>query len=99
MQSKLALRNQFYPQVFNRFCGNLCGVSYGRLAVILGRSLMRYTNFKADQISSTAQIFTSTNPAANPTSRTMFSLTSVGTPDVFFGQEIHNMPFGFIRRA
>ena len=61
-----------------------------------GRSLSRYTNFRPDQTSSMAQIFTSTRPAAKPMSRTIFSLTSVCTPEVFFGQEIQIIPFAFI---
>src|SRR5215813_3379403 len=58
------------------------------------RSLRRRTNFNPDQTSVTAQTFTSTSPAARPVSRTMFSVRSVGTPELFLGQLIQSMPAG-----
>src|SRR5262249_28565926 len=59
-------------------------------------SFNRNTNFNPDQVSSTAQTFTSTSLALRPISRTMFSSKSVGTPAAFFGQEIQSMPSAFI---
>jgi hypothetical protein len=56
------------------------------------RSRSRRTNLSADQVASTAQTFTSTSPSSNPTVRTMFSVRSLATPEVFFGQEIQSMP-------
>jgi hypothetical protein len=58
------------------------------------RSLTRITNLSPDQTSFTAQTFTSTSPAAKPISRTLFSSTSVATPEVFLGQETQSMPAG-----
>src|ERR1700741_959064 len=58
------------------------------------RSLRRRTNFNPDQMSVTAQTFTSTSPAARPISRTMFSFRSVETPEVFLGQLIQSTPAG-----
>ena len=40
-------------------------------------SITRNTNFNPDQVSSTAQTFTSTSPDFRPISRTTCSLTSV----------------------
>src|SRR5215469_6697554 len=45
-------------------------------------------------MSVTAQTFTSTRPAARPISRTIFSVRSVGTPELFFGQLIQSIPAG-----
>src|SRR5262245_37384390 len=58
----------------------------GALGVLGGRnyrdrSFRRYTNFNPDQVSSIAQTFTSTMPAARPILRTMSSVRSVGTPE------------------
>lgn len=58
------------------------------------RSFSRRTNFNPDQMSVTAQTFTSTNPARRPTSRIASSLRSVTTPELFFGQLTHNIPAG-----
>jgi len=58
------------------------------------RSLTRRTNFNPDQISVTAQTFTSTKPAASPISRTRFSSRSDATPELFFGQLTHSIPAG-----
>src|ERR1700758_1534646 len=60
----------------------------------LPRSFKRRTNFNPDQTSVTAQTLTSTNPDASPISRTTFSLKSVATPELFFGQLAHIMPAG-----
>jgi hypothetical protein len=57
------------------------------------RSSLRMTNFRPDQVSSTAQTFTSTRPSGNATALTVSSVTLEDTPDDFFGQEIHIMPF------
>src|SRR5689334_10900993 len=63
------------------------------------RSFTLRTNFRPDHTSDTAHTFTSTSPASSPIRRTSFSFMSVATPDVFFGQEIHNMPDGARRFA
>ena len=57
-------------------------------------SFTRLTNFNPDQTSETAQTFTSTSPDASPISRTTFSVTSVFTPELFFGQLTHSIPAG-----
>src|SRR5580700_9385119 len=62
--------------------------------VFAHRSFTRRTNFNPDQTSVTAHTFTSTSPAASPTSRTVFSSTSVATPELFLGQLTHSMPAG-----
>ena len=54
------------------------------------------TNFSPDHVSSTAQIFTSTNPNGRAAVRTRSSVTVAGTPDAFLGQETQIMPFGAI---
>ena len=59
-----------------------------------GRSFSRKTNFRPDQVSSTAQTFTSTRPAPNPTLRMTSSVRSVLMPEAFFGHEIQSMPSG-----
>ncbi len=59
---------------------------------LFSRSFSRLTNFNPDQISVTAQTFTSTKPAASPMARTTFSSTSVATPEVFLGQLTHSIP-------
>ena len=56
--------------------------------------MTRRTNFNPDQTAVTAQTFTSTNPAARPMSRTMCSVRSVGTPELFLGQLTQSMPAG-----
>src|SRR5215471_16795276 len=58
------------------------------------RSLTRITSFKPDQTSLIAQTLTSTTPAASAMSRITFSVRSVGTPDVFFGQLTQIIPAG-----
>jgi hypothetical protein len=60
----------------------------------LGRFFTGITNFNPDQTSVMAQTFTSTRPTASPLSRIIFSVRSVTTPELFFGQEIHNIPAG-----
>src|SRR5438045_2326164 len=57
------------------------------------RSLSLRTNLSPDHVSSIAHTFTSTRPEASPKSRTIPSLRSLATPDVFFGQATHNIPF------
>ena len=47
----------------------------------------RIINFKPDQVSSTAQTLMSTNPSGRATARITSSVTSVATPDDFFGHE------------
>src|SRR5262245_56356384 len=51
-----------------------------------GRSFTRMTNRRPDQVSSTAQTLLSTRPVARPMGRMMVSVSSVSTPDDFFGQ-------------
>src|SRR6266700_5412000 len=51
------------------------------------RCSRRTINFNPDQVSSTAHTFTSTNPSGSATARITSSVTSVGTPADFFGQE------------
>src|SRR5262249_30275760 len=58
-----------------------------------GRSASRMTNFRPYHVSSIAHTFTSTNPKARPILRTTSSVRSVGLPEAFLGQAIHNMPF------
>jgi hypothetical protein len=52
----------------------------------------RIINFNPDQISSTAQTFTSTKPSGNAISRMTSSVTSVETPEDFFGHETQTIP-------
>lgn len=54
------------------------------------------TSFSPDQVSSIAQTFTSTRPLARAMERITSSVTSVGTLEAFFGQEIQIMPLGMI---
>src|SRR4029077_10066013 len=65
------------------------------------RFIRRTINFSPDQVSSIAHPFTSTNPSGSATARTTFSVTSVGTPDDLFGQEIQTIPVSaiFSRKA
>jgi hypothetical protein len=56
------------------------------------RFSLRTINFNPDQVSSIAHTFTSTNPSGSATARTMSSVTSVGTPADFFGQETQTVP-------
>ena len=63
------------------------------------RSRRRYTKRNPDHVSSTAHTLLSTRPCARPTSRTTFSVRSVATPAVFFGQAIHKPPAGSTARA
>jgi hypothetical protein len=79
-----------YPQVFNRFCGRGKSEAWVRMPYFArdfkcARSLSRKTNLSPDHTSSTAQILTSTNPAASPIVLTVFSERSVVTPELFFG--------------
>ena len=60
------------------------------------RFVRRTINFNPDQVSSIAHTFTSTNPRGSATSRTTFSVTSVGTPDDLFGQETQTVPVSAI---
>ena len=50
-------------------------------------SATRYTNFNADQSSSTAQTLMSTSPDARPDSRTMLPVRSRARSEVFLGQQ------------
>src|ERR1700736_4353762 len=52
----------------------------------------RIINFNPDHVSSTAQTFMSTNPSGNATSRITSSVTSVTTPEDFFGHETQRSP-------
>src|SRR5438132_11012804 len=52
----------------------------------------RIINFNPDQVSSTAQTFTSTNPSGNAISRITSSVTSVEMPEDFFGHETQTVP-------
>src|SRR5437879_5720273 len=56
------------------------------------RCSRRITSFRADQISSTAHTFVSTNPSGKATSRITSSVTSVGIAADFFGQETQSIP-------
>src|ERR1700721_251798 len=58
------------------------------------RSFKRRMNFNPDQMSVIAHTFTSTRPTARPVSRTIFSVTLVATPELFFGQLTQNIPAG-----
>jgi hypothetical protein len=58
------------------------------------RSFSRITNFNPDHTPLTAHTFTSTSPAVRPIARITFSSRSLATPELFFGQLIHNMPAG-----
>src|SRR5215813_15095230 len=61
----------------------------------------RTTNFSPDQVSSIANTFTSANPRGSATARITSSVTSVGTPADFLGQEIQTVPVSetFSRRT
>jgi len=72
----------------------LAGIRY-----FFGRFLTGITNFNPDQTSVTAQTLMSTNPTPSPVSRTRFSLRSVTTPELFFGQAIQSIPAGARARA
>jgi hypothetical protein len=61
---------------------------------LFARSFTGITNFNPDQISVIAHIFMSTNPASRPQPRTRFSVRSVATPELFFGQAIQSIPAG-----
>jgi hypothetical protein len=56
------------------------------MRLIRNYRLRRFINFSPDQVSSTAQTFTSTNPIGRHISRIVSSVMSVGTFDAFFGQ-------------
>src|SRR5438270_4381171 len=56
----------------------------------------RIINFNPDQVSSTAQTFTSTNPSGNAISRITSSVRSVEIPEDFFGHETQTVPFSDI---
>src|SRR6266568_2777569 len=58
------------------------------------RSLFLMTSFSPDHVSVTAQTLTSTNPSGSATARIESSVTSVATPDDFFGHEIQTKPAG-----
>src|SRR6476619_1587732 len=67
---------------------------------LAGAGLARWsrgmTSFKADHVSSMAQTLMSTSPSDSAVSRTTFSVTSVATPEDFFGHDTHTMPPGAI---
>src|ERR1035438_6583987 len=63
-------------------------------AIRVQRSFTRRTNFNPDQTTVTAHTFTSTKPASSPISRTLFSSTSVATPELLLGQLTHSIPGG-----
>src|SRR5437667_8662095 len=60
------------------------------------RSSFRIISFSPDQTSSTAQTFISTSPSGKAIWRTTSSVTSVATPELFFGQDTHIIPAGSI---
>ena len=60
------------------------------------RSSFRIISFSPDQTSSTAQTFISTSPSGKAIWRTTSSVTSVATPEPFFGQDTHIIPAGSI---
>src|SRR5688572_11331102 len=57
---------------------------FGRTAY---RNDFRITNFRPDQVSSTAQTFTSTKPSGSASSRIVSSVISVSTFAAFFDQD------------
>ena len=57
---------------------------------------MGITSFNPDQISSTAQTFTSTSPVWMAKFRIISSEMSAKTFDDFFGQDIQIIPFNLI---
>jgi len=59
-----------------------------------GRFSLRITRRSPDHVSSIAQTLLSTRPFASATSRTMFSVISVSTPELFLGQATHSAPAG-----
>ena len=61
----------------------------GMSALELGRSSLRRTSFRPDQVASIAQTLTSTQPTGSATSRTAPSLMSVVTPEARLGQATH----------
>src|ERR1700730_5150001 len=86
-----------YPQVINRFCGKGKREAWVQMPYFArdfkcARSLSRKTNLSPDHTSSTAQILTSTNPAASPIALTVFSERSVVTPELFFGHDTQIIP-------
>jgi hypothetical protein len=54
---------------------------------LLAFDFLLMTSLSPDQVSSTAQTFTSTSPSGKAISRITSSVTSVGFLDAFFGQE------------
>ena len=60
------------------------------------RSSLRITSCKPDQVSLTAQTFTSTNPIGRTIDRMASSLTSDGTFEAFLGHDIHTAELGLI---
>ena len=52
----------------------------------------RRKSFSPDHVASIAHTFTSTMPSGNATSRTVSSVTSVATPDAFFGHATQIIP-------
>src|ERR1051326_3146741 len=62
------------------------------------RFSFRIINFNPDQISSTAQTLMSTKPKGSATARITSSVTSVGTPDDFFGHETQRVASSAIFR-
>ena len=67
----------------------------------LDRSASRRTNFRPDQVSSTAATLTSTNPSSRPRSRTRFSSRSLLIPSAFWaaflGQQTQTIPAVVVR--
>src|ERR1700737_1657742 len=74
----------FYPQI------NV--VQNSRFHLFDFRVGRRIINFNPDQVASTAQTFTSTNPSGNAISRITSSVTSVEIPEDFFGHETQIVP-------
>src|SRR5438105_13840082 len=60
------------------------------------RSSFRIISFSPGQTSSTAQTFISTSPSGKAIWSTTSSVTSVATPELFFGQDTHIIRAGSI---
>ncbi len=56
------------------------------------RFVGRTINFNPDHVSSIAHTLTSTNPSGSAAARTTSSVTSVATPEDFFGQDTQTIP-------
>ena len=94
IRKPIAFSKDLYAQI------NVIKVACLHFAVVdfrLRRRFSRRTiNFNPDQVSSTAQTFTSTKPSGNATSRITSSVTSVATPEDFFGHETQRTPVSAI---